>query len=235
MPEYNWKALSADGRKLSGKSHAADLTALTNQLEQSGQMLLKATPVRMSLQFGSGKIGKLQLINFSFQLSMMLKAGVTILEALRDIADAEGNPALRQVIGGLGDSLSSCKTLSQSMSKYPKVFDEVYVNLIQAGEQTGQLTEVQGEVPDHGLDHSAVATDHIWAQHRVEFAHRRIQRRRAAAGQDRCAGRARKCRPCRNARSPWQAIGDDRLDCSVPGHAHHHGQPIGIPGLYNQL
>jgi type IV pilus assembly protein PilC len=142
MPEFAWKALTPDGRTQTGKSHAPDAAALAQTLAQSGQMLLKAKAVRPLFKFGGAKIGKLQLLNFSFQLSMMLRAGVTILEALRDIADAEANPAFRQVIGNLGDALSSGKTLSQSMATQPKVFDEVYVNLIQAGEQTGQLTEV---------------------------------------------------------------------------------------------
>jgi type IV pilus assembly protein PilC len=142
MPQYAWKAHSADGRTVSGQSQAIDAAALASQLEQTGQMLLKAKVVRPLFQLGASKIKKVQLVNFSFQLSMMLRAGVTILEALRDIADAEASPALRNVIGALGEALSSGKTLSQSMSMHPKVFDEVYVNLIQAGEQTGQLTEV---------------------------------------------------------------------------------------------
>jgi type IV pilus assembly protein PilC len=142
MPEFAWKALTADGRTQTGKSHAPDVAALAQSLSQAGQMLLKAKVVKTLFKFGGKKIGKLQLLNFSFQLSMMLRAGVTILEALRDIADAEGNPAFRQVIGNIADALSSGKTLSQSLATQPKVFDEVYINLIQAGEQTGQLTEV---------------------------------------------------------------------------------------------
>jgi type IV pilus assembly protein PilC len=142
MPQYAWKALSVDGRTLSGQSQAIDLASLATQLEQAGQMLLKAKVIRPMFTLGSGKITKIQLVNFSFQLSMMLRAGVTILDALRDIGQAEGNAALRNVIGALGDALSTGKTLSQSMAMHPKVFDEVFVNLIQAGEQTGQLTEV---------------------------------------------------------------------------------------------
>jgi type IV pilus assembly protein PilC len=142
MPEYAWKALSADGKKQAGKSHAADVGALAASLEQAGQLLLKAHVVKPLFSFGSKKVEKVQLINFSFQLSMMLRAGVTILEALRDIADAEDNPTFRQIIGELGDSLGGGKTLSQAMASHPKIFDEVYVNLIQSGEQTGQMTEV---------------------------------------------------------------------------------------------
>jgi type IV pilus assembly protein PilC len=142
MPIYAWKALSAEGKTLSGKSQAADLDTLANNLEQSGQLLMKATLVKPGFSLSKGKVGREQLLNFNFQLSMMLRAGVTILDALRDVSEGEGNQAMRTVIGNLIDALSSGKTLSQAMATQPKVFDEVYLNLIQAGEQTGQLTEV---------------------------------------------------------------------------------------------
>jgi type IV pilus assembly protein PilC len=142
MPIYAWKAINAEGKTQSGKSQAADPDALAANLEQAGQLLLKATLVKPGFSLGSKKVGREQLLNFSFQLSMMLRAGVTILDALRDVAEGEGNAAMREVIGNLIEALSSGKTLSQSMLTQPKVFDEVYVNLIQAGEQTGQLTEV---------------------------------------------------------------------------------------------
>lgn len=142
MPEFSWKAINADGKKIAGKTHAVDVATLDKQIEQLGHVLLKASVVRPMLTIGAPKVGKEQLLNFSFQLSMMMRAGVTILEALRDIADAEGNPTFRTVIGRIADSLASGKTLSQAMATQPKIFDEVYVNLIQAGEQTGQLAEV---------------------------------------------------------------------------------------------
>lgn len=142
MPVYTWKAINADGKTISGKSQAVDPSTLSTQMEQSGQLLLKATLVKPGLSFRKQKVGREQLLNFSFQLSMMMRAGVTILDALRDVSEGEGNSAMREVISNLVEGLSSGKTLSQAMSTQPKIFDEVYLNLIQAGEQTGQLTEV---------------------------------------------------------------------------------------------
>jgi type IV pilus assembly protein PilC len=142
MPVFAWKAINAEGKTQTGKSQAVDHAALASHLEQSGQLLMKASIVKPGLSFGKKKAGREQLLNFSFQLSMMLRAGVTILDALRDVAEGEGNSAMREVIGNLIEALTGGKTLSQSMMTQPKVFDEVYINLIQAGEQTGQLTEV---------------------------------------------------------------------------------------------
>jgi type IV pilus assembly protein PilC len=142
MPVYTWKAINSDGKTINGKSQAVDHATLAAHLEQSGQLLLKATLVRPGISFGKQKVGREQLLNFSFQLSMMMRAGVTILDALRDVSEGEGNAAMREVISNLIENLSSGKTLSQAMATQPKIFDEVYLNLIQAGEQTGQLTEV---------------------------------------------------------------------------------------------
>jgi type IV pilus assembly protein PilC len=142
MPVYAWKAINADGKTISGKSQSVDLSTLSAHMEQSGQLLLKAALVKPGLSFRKQKVGREQLLNFSFQLSMMMRAGVTILDALRDVSEGEGNSAMREVIGNLVEGLSSGKTLSQAMAMQPKIFDEVYLNLIQAGEQTGQLTEV---------------------------------------------------------------------------------------------
>jgi type IV pilus assembly protein PilC len=142
MPVYAWKAINTEGKTINGKSQAVDAGALASQLEQAGQLLLKASVVKPGFSFGKQKVGREQLLNFSFQLSMMMRAGVTILDALRDVSQGEGNSAMREVIGNLIEGLSSGKTLSQAMATQPKIFDEVYLNLIQAGEQTGQLTEV---------------------------------------------------------------------------------------------
>jgi type IV pilus assembly protein PilC len=142
MPIYAWKAITAEGKTISGKSQATDPSTLASNMEQTGQLLLKASLVKPGLSLGKEKVGREQLLNFSFQLSMMMRAGVTILDALRDVSEGEGNAAMREVIGNLVDALSSGKTLSQAMATQSKIFDEVYLNLIQAGEQTGQLTEV---------------------------------------------------------------------------------------------
>jgi len=142
MPRYKWTALAADGARVSGQGAAADQGSLAAQLEQSGLLLVKARAQGGSFRLLRARIRLLDLVNFSFQATMMLRAGVPLMEALRDMEGTEGNPALRQVIGALTDGLSSGKTLSQAMAEQPSAFDEVYVSLVRAGESSGQLPEV---------------------------------------------------------------------------------------------
>jgi type IV pilus assembly protein PilC len=142
MPRYKWTALGADGASISGQSMATDPGALAAQLEQSGLLLVKARAQGGSFRLLRARIRLLDLVNFSFQATMMLRAGVPLMEALRDMESAEGNPALQQVISGLAEGLGSGKTLSQAMAAHPQAFDEVYVSLVRAGESSGQLPQV---------------------------------------------------------------------------------------------
>jgi type IV pilus assembly protein PilC len=148
MPRYKWTALGADGARINGQSAAADAGALAVQLEQSGLLLVKARAQGGSLRLMRARIRLLDLVNFSFQMTMMLRAGVPLMEALRDMENSEGNPALRQVISALTDGLSSGKTLSQAMAEHPSAFDEVYVSLVRAGESSGQLPEVLAKLTE---------------------------------------------------------------------------------------
>ena len=142
MPQFRWKALDADGTQQAGRMEAFDHQALESELEKSGLTLIHARK-EMSLQgLGSSTVGKADVVNFSFQLSMMLKAGVPLFEALRDIAAVEQNPALRKIVADVLERLQGGQTLSSSLGQHPKVFDEIYVSLVHAGEQTGQLTHV---------------------------------------------------------------------------------------------
>jgi type IV pilus assembly protein PilC len=118
MPRYKWTALAADGARVGGQgvAVATDPGALAAQLEQSGLLLVKARAQGGSFRLLRARIRLLDLVNFSFQATMMLRAGVPLMEALRDMENAEGNPALQQVISGLADGLGSGKTLSQAMA-----------------------------------------------------------------------------------------------------------------------
>lgn len=142
MTEYVWKALTAEGRSVKGKTHAEDMADLVEQLTQSELLLITAKRKRSPFLLRQQKLTRESLMTFTLQLSMMLRAGVSILDALRDIAQAQAHTQMRQIIESLVDALKQGKTLSQAMVSHPKIFDEIYINLVHAGEQTGQLIEV---------------------------------------------------------------------------------------------
>jgi type IV pilus assembly protein PilC len=107
---------------------------------------IRGNPVRQIGMFGGRAACRRELINFCFHLEQLSRAGVPILEGLTDLRDSLENPRFREVIAGMIESIDGGKTLSQAMAEHPSVFDDVFVSLIAAGEHTGKLQEVLGNL-----------------------------------------------------------------------------------------
>jgi type IV pilus assembly protein PilC len=81
-----------------------------------------------------------------FQLEMLVRAGVPILDSLADLRDASDTPAGRDLAGGLFEKIEAGSTLGEAVANFPGVFSETVVNLIRSGEVTGQLPDVLKEI-----------------------------------------------------------------------------------------
>lgn len=142
MPDFKWQALGADGNVSSGNLSATDLGDLEKQLESSGLTLIDAREVREWITVRDNTIRKTDLIQFCFQLALMLKAGVSIVDALNDIASTQSKSAMRNMVSGLAQDLVKGLPLSTALKAHPKVFDAVMVQLVMAGERSGLMTEI---------------------------------------------------------------------------------------------
>ena len=89
--------------------------------------------------FGKKKVKVEEVLIFSKQFATMVKAGLPILEVLQMLRDQLESPAIKEVIEDIRKSLEGGVTLSKCFEKYPQYFDNVYVNLIKAGEASGKL------------------------------------------------------------------------------------------------
>lgn len=96
----------------------------------------------------SGRVSNRDLVMFCFQLEQLTSSGVPLLDGLNDLRESTNNPFFQKVIGGLVADVEGGKMLSQAMLDYPEVFSEVFVSLIEAGEQTGQLPAVFNNLSD---------------------------------------------------------------------------------------
>jgi hypothetical protein len=83
-----------------------------------------------------------RIIHFCFHLQQLVRAGVPILEGLTDLRDSLEHPRFREVVASLIESIEGGQTLSQAMDSHRRVFNQVFVSLIRAGETTGRLPEV---------------------------------------------------------------------------------------------
>jgi type IV pilus assembly protein PilC len=139
---FDYKAVSAEGRMIYGRLDAINIVDLEMRLKRMELDLVTGTQLQQRALFGNHKIPRPELINFCFHLEQLNRAGVPLLEGLTDLRDSIEHPRFREVIAGLIESIEGGQAMSQAMSAHPDVFSQVFVNLIEAGETSGQLPEV---------------------------------------------------------------------------------------------
>jgi type IV pilus assembly protein PilC len=141
MPVYAYKAINPLGRTVNGRMDAVNEVDLEMRLKRMDLDFINGQQVRNSTLFG-GHIPRRELINFCFHLEQLLRAGVPILEGLADLRDSLENPRFREILAGMIESIEGGKTLSEAMADYPQAFNDVFCNLVHAGEKTGNLSDV---------------------------------------------------------------------------------------------
>lgn len=143
MATFNYKAIDKAGRPAQGQIDAINEVDLEIRLERMGLDLITFNPAqKSSTTFARSKVSNLDLVMFCFQLEQLTSAGVPLLEGLQDLRDSIENPYFQKIMGALVSEVESGKVLSQALVAYPDVFDEVFVNLVVAGEKTGRLPTV---------------------------------------------------------------------------------------------
>jgi len=144
MPQYQYTAINALGKKVSGKLIADNTDDLDAQLIKMDMNLLKAqkSRARSGFSLNRSKVSRKDLITLCFHLEQLLNAGVPLLECLQDLTDAKDNPALAEMVSGLITAIEGGKSLSEAMTQYPEVFDSIFISLIKVGEKSGQLSQI---------------------------------------------------------------------------------------------
>ncbi len=145
MAIYRYRAISDEGKVIKGEMDALNDFDLESQLKNSGLELIKATVIKTVVR-PARKMPRRELINFLFQLEMLLRAGVPVLEVLADLRDTAETPDMRNLCGGIYEKIDSGSSISEAFASNPGVFPELLINLVRAGEATGQLPEVIQEI-----------------------------------------------------------------------------------------
>lgn len=143
MDFYQYKAIDQQGRVQIGQADAVNVADLEMRLRRMGLDLVNCKELRQAGQKISGRgVKRRDLILFCFHMEQTSRAGVPILESLEDLRDSTENQRLKEVIAAMGESIGGGKTMSQAMRDFPGVFNNVFVNLVRAGEQSGEIGEV---------------------------------------------------------------------------------------------
>ncbi|MBP9761964.1 type II secretion system F family protein [Candidatus Saccharibacteria bacterium] len=141
--QFNYKALRKDNSPISGTIEAADHDAALEALAHQGlhPLIVSEVPRRIGSGFGK-RIKSSDLVIFTRQLSTMISAGVPIARGLATLKDSSTNGYFRQVLGRITKDIEGGTQLGNAFAKYPNIFDDVYVNMVRAGEEGGILDDI---------------------------------------------------------------------------------------------
>lgn len=159
MPKFKFIAIDNDGKERRGMVEAPSRQLATKQIRGYGLLPAKVNlvrpekeqqrvggaeskgpkrPVKRPMYFGAA-LNKRALAEFTRKLATLLQAGLTLLRSLEVLIDQERNVIFRWILSELADSIRSGGTFSESLAKFPKEFDFLYVNMTRAGEASGML------------------------------------------------------------------------------------------------
>ncbi|HQT25344.1 MAG TPA: type II secretion system F family protein [Burkholderiales bacterium] len=148
MTLYAYRAVDQHGEVKKGVLDALSESDLEERLTRVGMELISGRPaLKKSLTFGS-RVGRRDLITFFFNLEMLTRAGVPLIESLTDLRDATDVPYFREVVTEMIENIEGGMRFSQAVSLYPGIFDSVMVNLIRAGEESARLPAIFKHLTD---------------------------------------------------------------------------------------
>jgi type IV pilus assembly protein PilC len=143
MPKFAYSAIDASGATVEGAQKADTIGDVRAALLEKNLYPVKIEEKRGALQFeiSAEKVKKKELMHFTRQLSVFVRAGIPITEALDIIGDETADVALRRTIVSMTEDLRNGGTLSDAARKHPEAFPNYYMGILQSAELTGKLDE----------------------------------------------------------------------------------------------
>jgi type IV pilus assembly protein PilC len=158
MPTYRYEVKSTLGQVTQGLVRAATLAAASKQLRDKGQFIIHLAPantakakrgITLNVHFGpSAK----DVRNFTSQLSVMIRAGISIRAAIEGIADQAVNPKFKRMLEQMKSDVESGKQFSEALMRYPKVFSPLYINMVKASEMSGGFSKMLNRIAAYLTD-----------------------------------------------------------------------------------
>jgi type IV pilus assembly protein PilC len=144
MPVYTYRGTNRAGATVTGEQAAASKTELQSTLRRQQINVTKMSEKgkEFNLPTFGGKVDSKELAIFTRQFSVMIDAGLPLVQCLEILASQQENKTFQTVLTGTRAAVEGGSTLSASMRQYDKVFDALYVNLVEAGETGGILDTI---------------------------------------------------------------------------------------------
>jgi type IV pilus assembly protein PilC len=143
MPIFLWQAETKKGESKKGEIDAADEAAVRGQLRRQGykSINVKKKPKDLfeNISFMQQKVTEKDVVVFARIFATMINAGLPLIQCLDLLGQQEQNKTFAKVIGSVKEDIEGGSTLTDALRKYPKIFDNLFVNLVAAGESGGIL------------------------------------------------------------------------------------------------
>jgi len=148
MPTFEYTARNAQNQLLKGTVEAKDKDDAAKQIKSKKLILvnLKEPPKALKLSFGGGGVPTRDVVIFTRQFSTMINAGLPLVQSLTVLAEQTENKVLSDTTKAVVYDVESGATLADAFGKHPKVFSELYVNMVAAGEAGGILDTILGRL-----------------------------------------------------------------------------------------
>lgn len=135
---FNWEGTDSRGKRVKGKTVAASEAAVRAELRRQGVVPLRVRKESTLFQ-KKGKVTTADIAIFSRQLATMLSAGIPLVQAFEIVGSGHDNPAMQKLIFAIKQDVEGGTALAEALAKHPLHFDDLFVNLVEAGEQAGAL------------------------------------------------------------------------------------------------
>lgn len=147
MPKYSWEGKTRTGAVQKGVADAADAASIEAQLKKAGLLGIKVKEQGKGMQismpkFGGGSIDTKDLVIFTRQFATMIDSGLPLVQCLDILSSQQEKPAFKEILLKVKESVEGGSTFADALAKHPKAFDELFVNLVAAGEVGGILDTI---------------------------------------------------------------------------------------------
>jgi len=146
---FVWEGTDRKGKKVKGKSMAANEAAVRADLRRQGVVPSRIKKQSRSLFSGGGKITPADIAIFMRQLATMLAAGIPLVQAFEIVGGGHENAAMQKLIMSIKADVEGGSALAESLQKHPLYFDDLVINLVEAGEQAGALETLLDKIASY--------------------------------------------------------------------------------------
>jgi type II secretory pathway component PulF len=158
MPLFSYKILNEKGRTESGVANLpfVDVSPAIRYLERQGGVVLKirrldglSSAVTKIATYGVTRVKRTDLAEFLNNMGIQLGAGISVMDAITEILEDTTNKMLKMTLKFILSDIESGQTLAQAMARHPSVFPSLIINLVQIGEETGNLDKMLLKAAEH--------------------------------------------------------------------------------------